>query len=224
MCGRYNIIDSPEIRDLMEQLGLPLFPETWLDIAPGGRGQIVYDGGRGRTLVDAVWSLLIEPHPNGQGYRPSPRYSTFNARAGSLEQSPLWRKRVHRQRAIIPASGFHEWTGPKGHKQCHYIAPVGSAIAFAGLYELWDFDGDCVPAFTIITLPPHPRFSHIHSKSLPLMLRPGDFDAWLDPGLTSLDPFRSLFEPRIRTPLRVTPVRSPRDLANVGEEEIIDAD
>lgn len=224
MCGRYNVIDAPAVGELMDQLGLPLMPDTRLDIAPGARGQIVYESGQGRTLVDALWSLLIEPHPNGSGYRPSPRYSTFNARADSLERSPLWRKRVHRQRAVIPATGFHEWTGPKGHKQCHNITPVDGAIAFAGLYELWDFSGDIVPAFTIITLPPHPRFSHIHAKSLPLMLRPADFDPWLDPDLVTTEPLRPLFESRIRAPLRVTPVRSPRDLTAIGDDEIIAAD
>lgn len=31
-----------------------------------------------------------------------------------------------------------------------------------------------LPAFAVFTLPPHPRFSHIHDKSLPLMLEPRD--------------------------------------------------
>ena len=84
-----------------------------------------------------------------------------------------------RGRAIIPANGFHEWTGPKGHKQCHNITATGTAIAFAGLYELWGFQDEVVPSFTIITLPAHPRFSHIHDKSIPLMLRREDFDLWL---------------------------------------------
>ena len=35
-----------------------------------------------------------------------------------------------------------QWTGEKGRKQCYNIHPVDSAIAFAGLYEFWDFQGD----------------------------------------------------------------------------------
>ncbi|WP_417545438.1 hypothetical protein [Marinobacter sp.] len=53
----------------------------------------------------------------------------------------------------MPASGFQEWTGAKGHKQCYKIHPVNSAIALSGHYELSDFQGDIVPSFTIITLP-----------------------------------------------------------------------
>lgn len=108
MCGRYNVIDDPDVRRLMDILGIPLYPETRLNIAPGSKGQIVYETSTGRTLDDAYWSLLIERKPDGSGYRPSPKYSTFNARSQSLGTSPLWKKRFQSQRAIIPASGFHD--------------------------------------------------------------------------------------------------------------------
>jgi putative SOS response-associated peptidase YedK len=224
MCGRYNIIDDPLIRDLLDALEISVSAETRFNIAPGAKGQIVYETNQGRTLEDAIWSLLIEPKPDGSGYRPSPKYSTFNARSGSLGTSPLWKKRFHSQRAIIPASGFHEWTGQKGQKQCHNIYPVDNAIAFAGLYELWDFQGKIVPSFTIITLPPHPRFSHIHPRSLPLMLERDDFDMWLDPQMTNTDPLQHLLKTRIREPLLVEPVKSPGSLEKIGRGEVIEAD
>lgn len=224
MCGRYNVIDDPDIRRLMDVLGLPVYPETRLNIAPGGVGQIVYDDGLGRILEDAHWSLLIERKPDGNGFRPSPKYSTFNARAGKLGSSPLWKGRFHHQRAIIPASGFHEWTGAQGHKQCHNIRAASGAMAFGGLYEIWDIEGQRVPAFSIITLPPHPRFNHIHSKSFPLMLEPDDFDLWLDPDLHNTDPFQHLLTSHIPVPIEVTPVRSPDTLTATGETESIPAD
>lgn len=224
MCGRYNIIDDPLVQELMEELGLPIYPETRLNIAPGAKGQIVYETSEGRTLQDAYWSLLIERKPDGSGYRPSPKYSTFNARSGSLGSSPLWKKRFRSQRAIIPANGFHEWTGPKGHKQCHNITATGTAIAFAGLYELWGFQDEVVPSFTIITLPAHPRFSHIHDKSIPLMLRREDFDLWLDPSMTNTDPFQDLLTSRIRVPLDIRPIDSPGRLKPAGPVEHLDSD
>lgn len=224
MCGRYNVSDSPAVRDLLEKLGVETRVEPRLNVAPGARGQIIFDSGNGRIMEQALWSLLIERRPDGGGYRPSPTYSTFNARAGSLGSSPLWKKRVHSQRAIVPASGFHEWTGPKGQKQCHNIHPEKTAIAFAGLYEYWDFQGEMVPSFTIITLPPHPRFSHIHAKSIPLMLQPEEFDLWLDRGVRQLAPFQHMFKTRISEPLMVEPVRSPERLEVTGEVERIEAD
>ena len=89
---------------------------------------------------------------------------------------------------------------------------MNNAIAFAVLYELWDFQGDIVSSFTIITLPPHPRFSHIHPKSIPLMLQPDEFDLWLDPDVTRLEPFQPLLKTRIAELLVVEPVQSPERL------------
>lgn len=224
MCGRYNVIDDPALREIMDILGIRLYPETRLNIAPGGKGQIVYETDSGRTLADAYWSLLIERKPDGSGYRPSPKYSTFNARSGSLGSSPLWKKRFRSQRAIIPASGYHEWKGEKGHKQCYHIRAARGALTFAGLYELWDFQGDIVTSFTIITLPPHPRYSHIHPSSIPLMLNQDDFDMWLDPNLTNTDPFQHLLKSHIRQPLVVEPIKSPENLKPTGPGEEIEAD
>ena len=224
MCGRYNLIESPEIDELLTGLGIEAKAQTRVNIAPGAWGQIVFDTGQQRVLQDALWSLLIERKPDGSGYRPSPKYSTFNARAGSLGSSPLWKRRFPTQRAIVPASAFHEWTGPKGHKQCHNIRPAEGAIAFAGLYERWDFQGEIVPSFTIITLPPHPRFNHIHPKSIPLMLQPDEWDLWLDPAVTQLEPFQHLLKTRIAEPLVVEPVRSPQSLEMTGQGETIEED
>lgn len=224
MCGRFNVTDDPLVQELLDQLSIPLKIKPRVNIAPGAKAQIVYETNQGRTLQDAIWSLLIERKPDGSGYRPSPKYSTFNARSGSLGTSPLWKKRFHSQRAIIPASGFHEWTGPKGNKQCYNIHPADSAIAFAGLYELWEFDDEVIPSFTIITLPPHPRFSHIHPKSIPLMLTRKDFDMWLDHSLTNTDPFQHLLKTHISQPLLVEPIKSPVSLEQSGEAEEIEAD
>ena len=75
----------------MRTLGIDLSPQARLNIAPGAKGQIVYETNQGRTLDDAFWSLLKELKPDGSGHRPSPIYSTFNARSGSLGTSPLWK-------------------------------------------------------------------------------------------------------------------------------------
>ncbi|UDL05828.1 SOS response-associated peptidase [Marinobacter sp. CA1] len=224
MCGRYNVIDDPDVRHLMDILGIQLYPQTRYNIAPGGKGQIVYHREGQRLLDDAYWSLLIEPRPGASGYRPSPRYSTFNARAGKLGSSPLWQKRVRYQRAIVPASGFHEWVGERGSKQCHNIRLAEEAIAFAGLYEVWNFNDEAVTSFTIVTLSPHPRFSHIHSKSIPLMLTEDEYDLWLDPDLTTTDPLQPLLISRIRQPLVIEPIRSPESLEIIGPVERLTAD
>lgn len=224
MCGRYNVVQDQFLQELMNQLGLPLLPEPRRNIAPGAHGQIVYQDRDSRRLEDAVWSLLIEPKPSGPGVRPNPKWQTFNAQSRRLNQSPLWKSRYRHKRAIVPASGFHEWMPVEGGKQVVNIHPVGAALALAGLYEHWEFDGESYLSFSVITLPPHPRFVHVHPKSIPLMLEPKDFDLWLDPDFDQVDAFADLMRPHIPRAISVTPVDSPVHLRPVGEPEVIDAD
>lgn len=221
MCGRMNVTDHPAMRTLMEGLGLSVCPDPRLNIAPGSLAQFVRQLENGeRTLVEGYWSLLIEPKPDGEGYRPSPRYSTFNAQSRRLESSPLWRSAYRDKRCIVPVSGFHEWVG----KQCYNITPAdGGAIALAGLYRQYQFGSASIDAFTVITLPPQPAFSHIHSKSFPLMLLPDDFAAWLDPELRETGTFADLMAAGIRLPVRATPVLSPAKLEPTGPAQEIAA-
>ncbi|MCK7546180.1 SOS response-associated peptidase [Marinobacter bryozoorum] len=221
MCGRYNVTDSPEVQELMGQLGLPgIAPRPQLNVPPGGIGEFVMEAGGDRYLEPGIWSLLIEPRPEGHGYRPNPKFHTFNARSDRLTSSPLWKKVYPSHRCIVPVSAFHEWQG----KQVYNIHPKGEATALAGLWQSWHFGEEQVSSFTVITLPPHPRFSHIHPKSIPLMLRPQDFDLWLDPDFHHTDAFVHLMKTHIPTPLICEPVRSTQDLKPVAEIEELPAD
>lgn len=220
MCGRFNVSDSPVMRQFMKSLRVTHLLETRLNIAPGAMGQFVIEQDGERQLLDGYWSLLIEPRPDGKpGFRPNPKFKTFNARCDRLETSPLWRGRFRSKRAIIPADGYHEWVG----KQCYQIQQPERVIALAGLYDFWEFGGELVPAFSVITLPEHPRMAHIHN-TLPLMLEPKDFDAWLDPGFTQVEAFHDLMRPALHHALRVTPVASPATLTPSGVTEFIEAD
>lgn len=220
MCGRYNVSDTPEIRSLMRELRVSRVPESRRNVAPGALGQFVVEREGVRDLLEGYWSLLIEPRLDGRpGFRPNPKFKTFNSRCDRLTASPLWRGRVRHQRAILPVSGYHEWVG----KQCYQITAQGSALALGGLYELWEFGGEVVPAFSVITLPEHPRLAHIHN-TLPLMLEPQDFDAWLDPEFTQIEAFQDLMRPVLRHALCVQPIASPVTLEAVGEQEQIVSD
>lgn len=226
MCGRYNITNDEPMRRLIARLGLETLPSPQLNVPPGATGEIVIETDAGRELRKALWSMLIEPRPDGQGYRPDAKYTTFNAQSRRLATSPLWKTHYRHHRAILPASGFHEWTGQPGHKQCMNIQGAGGngALALASLYQEWDFGKQRVTSFAVITLPPHPRFAHVHGKSIPLMLTPDDFDAWLDPGFEDINAFHHLMQTHIPFELAVTPVASPKNLSPVGAAERIEAD
>jgi putative SOS response-associated peptidase YedK len=84
-----------------------------------------------RELVPMRWGLI--PAWWAKSLKEIP--ATFNARAESVADKPMFRDAFRGQRCIIPASGFYEWTGDKGNKQPHlFTAADGSPIlAFAGL-------------------------------------------------------------------------------------------
>ena len=61
MCGRFNLIDSPEIQWLCESLGVSLFARhTSKDIAPGGTIAIVHEVAGERKVSDAIWWLFLD--------------------------------------------------------------------------------------------------------------------------------------------------------------------
>ncbi len=222
MCGRINVTDDPRVCQLMEVLGLPLYPSPNPNIAPLSTIQIVKESDSGRELVDAIWSMLIEPHPDGPGYRAKRDregrpYSTFNARARTLSERQTWKRPLRTSRCIVPVTGFYEWKD--GH--CYFVSG-GEGMALAGLYRVYHFGTVEVHAAAVITLSGQPGFSHIHAKSYPLILDPLDFHMWLDPLFTSSD-FEDLRSSGIRSPVLIQPVKSPTDHRPTGEAEYIAA-
>jgi putative SOS response-associated peptidase YedK len=219
MCGRMNVSDSPKVKELMKALGITALPQVRNNVGPGSSADIVIQQDDERQLIEAIWSLLIEPKKDKPGFRPSPKWHTFNSKSTRLTNSPLWASAFKSHRAIIPASCFFEWKD----KICYTIEPVDSAIAFAGLYRNWKFDDENVHSFSVITLPGQSNFKHIHDKSYPLMLEAKDYEQWLDPKLKDANIFQYLLDSGIRKEISVTPVDSPKNMNKTGEKKLITA-
>ena len=60
-----------------------------------------------------------------------------------------------------------------------------SPFAFAGLWERWrDQDNKTIETCTILTTKPNSLVADVHDR-MPAILRPEDYDLWLDPGVTA---------------------------------------
>ena len=174
MCGRYNIHDDPFMRAMLAQFRVPELLRTQLNIAPTEPVPVVFEEEGERHMRAMRWWLVPSWVPEI-----STRFSMFNAKAETLVSSKAFRGPLRHHRCILPASSFIEWTLAAGGRQPWLIRPVDSAIAFAGLFDVWEKDGNCLESCTIITTAAAPGIDRLHPR-MPLMLRPEEFDAWLD--------------------------------------------
>lgn len=72
------MIDSPEVRTLLEVLGVHIFLNMRFtpDAAPGSTISIVRQSGAGRLISDAIWWLMLDPAT----LKPNYKYASFNSR------------------------------------------------------------------------------------------------------------------------------------------------
>ena len=87
MCGRFNLIDSPQVQLLCALLGVPMPTHNFrADIAPGGPIAIVLErrnaeGQKSRQVSEATWWLLLDPSSLAPNYK----YASFNSRSDKLD-------------------------------------------------------------------------------------------------------------------------------------------
>lgn len=179
MCGRYAL--NATAGELIEHFKLLACPEFGLrfNIAPTSIIPIIRnkpDAGRVGQLVK--WGLIPSWAKDA-----SIGAKLNNARGETVAEKPSFKTSFARHRCLIPASGFYEWHTVAGKKQPYFIYPTdpGGMFAFAGLLAAWKApDGNTIVSTCIITTGPNEIMAPIHDR-MPVILEPGQFDAWLDP-------------------------------------------
>lgn len=182
MCGRFSQAYTwGEIYAFSQPLTEPAFPARNLqaryNIGPTTPIDIVVRTEAGRQIWKARWGLIPPWHKGSlKGVIPH-----INARVEKVDSNNLFKRAYVKNRCIIPASGFYEWTGPDKNKTPHFIsAKDGAILAFAGIWERWrDENGEEIISASIITRDANDWMSKIHTR-MPAMLHPDDFEAWLD--------------------------------------------
>lgn len=191
MCGRftqhYTWAEVQAFLSVFGDLGTPRNLQPRYNVAPTTFIDVVAQRVRkreivGREIVPMRWGLI--PDWWKKPWKDVP--ATFNARAETVAEKPMFRGAFKYRRCIIPASGFYEWTGGKGARQPHYFtaADGSSVLAFAGLWDRWiDPDSfDEVISATIIVSGASAWMAPYHDR-MPVLLEEKDFDAWLDGSL-----------------------------------------
>ena len=113
------------------------------------------------------------------------------------------------RRCLIPADGFYEWhkTGKTKQPYCFEVND-GEVFAFAGLWDRWkDPSGQWIKSCSILTTTPNAVTSSVHDR-MPVILDRGDYDLWLDPGMTNVEAVSEMLKPYDARTMRSYPVSS----------------
>ncbi|WP_235823011.1 SOS response-associated peptidase [Brucella anthropi] len=157
------------------------------NIAPTTQIGVVTQAGNDLTYSEMRWSLVPS------WFKDSIKKAPFghNARAEGVATSGMFKVPLQRQRCLIPATGFFEWTGQKGDKLPWFIsAKDGRPLTFAGIYDRWrDREtGDEITSCAIITCDANSFMRGIHTR-MPVILQEKNWREWLaEPRIDLLKP------------------------------------
>jgi putative SOS response-associated peptidase YedK len=121
------------------------------------------------------------------------RLATFNARAETVAEKPMFRGAFKRTRCLIPVSGYYEWRDtPNGKQPWYFTARDGSpALTIAGLWDEWRDreSGETLRSCTMIITEPNTFVAEVHDR-MPVLLAEEGFEPWLSwkAGLELLKP------------------------------------
>lgn len=172
---------------LLEKLRLEAHQTALPMIRPTDPAPIIALGEAGPELAHARWGLV--PH---WAKDPTIARQCFNARGETVHEKPAFRDAFRRSRVLVPASGWYEWTGPKGRKVKHQVEPRDGPLMFAGLRASWKRPaGDWLETYTIVTVPALASIAHLHDR-MPLAIPEAEWSVWLE---GSVDDARAVLEP-----------------------------
>jgi putative SOS response-associated peptidase YedK len=110
---------------------------------------------------------------------------------------------------LIRADGFYEWKRTARSKQpfCFEVNN-GELFAFAGIWDGWkNPDGQWIKTCSILTTALNAVTAAVHDR-IPVILDPGSYDRWLDPGMQNIAAISELLKPHDGRLMRCYPVSS----------------
>jgi len=224
MCGRttYNLTweQIVALYNLTLQKKAPTNLRPRFNVCPTTQIDTIVGQNGGRELQSMRWGLIP------QWWKKSLKefkLATFNARAETVAEKPMFRSAFKRNRCIIPVSGYYEWHTEGKEKQPYYFtAADGSPIlSIAGLWDEWkDLDsGEAIKSCTMMITEPNKFVARIHDR-MPVLLEPDQFTPWLSgiAGVEILKPASEDFLKMLPVSKRVNSSRTSDEDATLIEE------
>jgi len=218
MCGRYRLSRRKQL--IEEHFDTSPLEDDWeprYNIAPTQPVPVIRQHPKEPTRQVSLmkWGLI----PNW-AKDPSIATGTINAKSETAAEKPAFRDPLKFRRCLIPADGFCEWKKSGSSKQpfCFEVNN-GELFAFAGLWDGWkNAEGQWIKTCTILTTTPNAVTSAIHDR-MPVILDPGSYDLWLDPGMQNVPAICEVLKPYDARLMRLYPVSTRiNHVANDDEE------
>jgi putative SOS response-associated peptidase YedK len=179
VCGRFGLFATPALLEEFFALTEPASatPPPRYNLTPGQAVAVVREHDGRRRLDVLQWGLVpFWAKDAAIGRR------LINARLESLAAKPAFREAWSRRRCLIPASGFYEWSEPRGgRKRPYFIRAVDEPLlALAGLWERWRTPaGEKLETCVIVTVDANDTVKPIHDR-MPLLVPRHAHALWLD--------------------------------------------
>ncbi len=106
MCGRMNVIDDINVQELMEELGLPLYPanstDLFAELKPSESTLAIIWQQNELAAKQVQWGI----QPNWS------KTLLINAKSETIHEKTTFKNAFNQQRALIPCQGWYEWKSP----------------------------------------------------------------------------------------------------------------
>jgi putative SOS response-associated peptidase YedK len=181
-------VSRPQLSERFPHVDFPLTIEPRYNVAPTQDVLAIGRAGDGvRVRAELVRWGLEPPAAAGRGL--------INVRSETALGRGFFRMLLERDRVLLPASHFYEWSGSGPDRRPLLIRPRAGIVAFAGLRGSWTDPktGESVAAVTILTCPPNELVRTFHDR-MPVILDPAGCELWLDPG-SDVDRLAALLAP-----------------------------
>ena len=175
MCGRFTLHRPAKVLAEFDLGGMPELAPRY-NIAPTQQIFAVRQTYSGREGSLFRWGLVPSWSAPLTGSAP-----LINARADTVAGKPAFRSAFKKRRCLVPADAFYEWKTEGKKKLPHMFSLQGGGLlAIAGLWEVWEKDGERVESVCLITTEANEVVRAAHDR-MPVILPPDARHAWLDP-------------------------------------------
>jgi len=190
MCGRFALYSSPGRIKTHFATVSELDFESCFNIAPAHTVPVIRENETGQRIVTlARWGFIPSWVEDTEEIQ-----QPINAKAETAAINPMFRHAYRHSRILIPADAFYAWP-PRDEKQPFlFKLRDDELMGMGGLLECWHGYAGDIMTFAILTTSANPLMTYINDR-MPVIIKPEDYTAWLDPKLTDIIKIQAMAQP-----------------------------